>query len=304
MVNWLTNALAKRTKREVIEQSQFCISLDMVNNRIIARLIADTNRILTIGKARIIFLLVSTIMLCSELSAQTLEKEYSAVPIVSSKEQVKKLKIAKLYVSYYDTWYFNVGVDKDYRFNFGSNEYLYINNKDKIPFRLESLLLKRVDRYQKIPFTFILRFYRAKEWHQYSDSIKMYYGLSSVGKSEIIKEEELRKFPDQIIFQDTIHPEDINKRYFIKNPVVMPVEGLFVQLEMIKEDKKKVMFNYTPEGELINITNYPFFKERTKKRYDHLTLWKLFDKRKNLTNFYMDTHASVIDFHFEGYPLE
>jgi hypothetical protein len=132
----------------------------------------------------------------------------------------------------------------------------------------------------------------------------MYYFLSAIGKSEMIKEKELRKFPDQIIFQDTIHPEDINKRYFIKNPVVMPVEGLFVQLELIKEDRKKVVFEYNMEGSVIDITNYPLFKERPHKNYEHLLLWKLFDKRKNLTRFYINNREAVIDFHFEGYPLE
>jgi hypothetical protein len=276
----------------------------MVNNRISARLIADTNRILTIGKARIIFLLVSTIMLCSELSAQTLEKEYSSVPIVSSKEQVKKLKIAKLYVSYYDNPPHNGRPWKYGKFDFGHVTYLFISNQDKIPFLIQSLLLKRVGRYQKTPFTYILRFYNIKEWHPIMDSVKMYYSLSAIGKSEPIKEKELRKFPNEIIFQDTIHPEDMNKRYFLKNPIVMPVEGLFVQLEMIQEDKKKVVFDYDIEGNMTKITNYPLFKERTKKTYDHLTLWKLVDKRKNLTKFYIDTYPAVIDFHFEGYPLE
>jgi len=254
--------------------------------------------------ARIFFLLVFIVPLCFKLSAQTLQKEFNAVPIVSSKERVKKLKIAKLYVAHYDQRPFIVSVEKDYRFTFGENKYQYISNQDKTPFLIQSLQLNRVDRCQKTLFTFILKFYNAKEWHPNSDSVKMYYGLSAVGKSEMIKEVELRKFPDKIIFQDTIHPQDINKLYFIKNPVIMPVEGLFVQLEMIKEDRKKVVYNYSPEGGVIDISNYPFFKERTKKLYDHLSLWKLFDKRKNLTNFYIDSHAAVIDFNFEGYPLE
>lgn len=84
----------------------------------------------------------------------------------------------------------------------------------------------------------------------------------------------------------------------------MPVEGLFVQLEMIEEDRKKVVFNYNSEGELLNVTNFPFFKEITKRGYDHLLLCKQVDKRKNLTNFYLNTYAAVIDFNFEGYPLE
>lgn len=254
--------------------------------------------------ARIFFLLVFTVLLCSKLSAQTLQKEYGAVPIVSSKEQIKKLQIAKLYVSYYDNPPHSGRPWKYGKFNYGDVNYLFINNQDKIPFLIQSLQLKRVDRHQKTPFTFILRFYSVKKWQPYMDSVKMYYGLSAIGKSEPIKEVELRKFPNQIIFQDTIHPQNINKRYFIKNPILIPIEGLFVQLEMIKEDRKKVIFNYTPEGELINITNYPFFKERTKKTYDHLTLWKLVDKRKNLTKFYIDNFPAVIDFHFEGYPLE
>ena len=276
----------------------------MVNNRKRTGLFAGAGLILTIGKARILCLLVFIVLLGSNLSAQTLEKEYNAVPIVSSKEQVKKLKIAKLYVSYYDNPPHNGRPWKYGKFDFGVVTYLFISNQDKIPFLIQSLQLKRVDRYQKTPFTYILRFYSIKEWHPIMDSVKMYYSLSAIGKSEPIKEKELRKFPGQIIFQDTIHPEDINKRYFIKNPIVMPVEGLFVQLEMIKEDKKKVVFDYDIEGNMTKITNYPLFKERTKKTYDHLTLWKLVDKRKNLTKFYIDTYPAVIDFHFEGYPLE
>jgi len=254
--------------------------------------------------ARTFFLLVFIVLLCSKLSAQTLQKEFNAVPIISSKEQIKKLKLAKLYVSYYDTWYFNARVDMYHRFNFGQNNYLYISNQEKVPFLIQSLQLNRVDKYQKIPFTFILRFYGVKKWRSSLDSVKMFYSLNGIRKSEMIKEVELRKFPDQLIFQDTIHPQDINKLYFIKNAIVMPVEGLFVQLEMIEEDRKKVVFNYNSEGELLNVTNFPFFKEITKRGYDHLLLCKQVDKRKNLTNFYLNTYAAVIDFNFEGYPLE
>ena len=208
-----------------------------------------------------------------------------------------------MYVSYYDNPPHNGRPSKYAKFNFGDYKYLFIKNQDKIPFLIQSLQLKRVDRYQKTPFTFVLKFYKVKEWHPSSDTVKMYYELSAVGKSELVKEAELRKFPDQIIFQDTIHPQNINKRYFIKNPIVLPVEGLFVQLEMIKEDRKKVAFEQNSE-KVIKITNYPFFKERTKRTYDHLMMWKLVDKRKNITNFYLTTFGSVIDFDFEGYPLE
>ena len=254
--------------------------------------------------ARIIFLLLFTVLLCSKLSAQILQKEYVAVPIISSKEEIKKLQIAKLYVSYFDKWWHNGKLKMYQKFNFGECHYLYISNQAVIPFLIQSLQLTRVDKYQKTPFTFILKFYSAKEWQPYMDSVKMYYGLSAIGKSEPIKEVELRKFPDQIIFQDTIHPQDINKRYFIKKPILMPVEGLFVELEMIKEDRNKVTIERNSEWGIIKITNYPFFKERTKMTYDHLTLWKLVDKRKNLIKFYIDTFPAVIDFHFEGYPLE
>jgi len=144
--------------------------------------------------ARIFFLLVFIVPLCFKLSAQTLQKEFNAVPIVSSKERVKKLKIAKLYVAHYDQRPFIVSVEKDYRFTFGENKYQYISNQDKTPFLIQSLQLNRVDRCQKTLFTFILKFYNAKEWHPNSDSVKMYYGLSAVGKSEMIKEVELRKF--------------------------------------------------------------------------------------------------------------